>query len=504
MSKANSWMDDAWERVVEAAVDGQATRSSDIRVLNLDGAVKSLHGCLPPAGILERFPSLEHLSIANVGVLSLEKFPRLRKLQRLSLSDNRIAGGLENLVQAGLHSLRDLDLSNNRIQYIEDLAPLAKLHLVSLDLYECPVTRVNDYRSKVFSMIGTLKYLDNLDANEDERPETDDDDDDEEEEEDEEEEAEEEDYDYDDFDPGSGEVDGDDRAGKLVNGCGDFSDVDDVIVDADEDEESDADEEEMETSGRGSVNGFSLGPGRHLSNGFRVAAVGVVSVDGNENDADEDVEVEDDDDDLGEEIDEEGDDTDLVHKVLGSDEDDEDGVDDVEDNEVDIEEEDDDDEEDLEDDDGVDVDEYEVGVEDEEDTEPGSLARFEEEIDGHEHGEEDENEEIDLHDENGEIGWEDELVVDDRDIGEDFDDGEDEDDLGGDYLVQPIARPIGPSSQSDFNVDSEEEYLDPVDDSQQDNIMQPALYNSNKRRRDDEGDLDDGDNLEELRLSKRH
>ncbi|MCI34714.1 acidic leucine-rich nuclear phosphoprotein 32-related, partial [Trifolium medium] len=139
-------------------------------------------------------------------------------------SDNRIAGGLEFLVQAGLDSLRDLDLSNNRIQFIEDLAPLAQVKLVSLDLYECPVTRVKDYRSRVFGLIKSLKYLDKMDAEENERPESDD-----EEEDDEEEEEEEED------DPGSGEIDGgeEDRHLGLNNGHGEGVDVDGV-VDADE------------------------------------------------------------------------------------------------------------------------------------------------------------------------------------------------------------------------------------------------------------------------------
>ncbi|KAL0924910.1 hypothetical protein M5K25_005770 [Dendrobium thyrsiflorum] len=244
-----SWMDEVWERAVEAKLEGQATPSSELRVLNLDGAVKSLHGCLPPAGLLERFPGLEHLSIANVGATTLERFPRLRNLQRLILSDNRIAGGLESLVDAGLQSLRDLDLSNNRIQHIEDLAPLAALHLVSLDLYECPVTRVKDYRSKVFAMIRTLKYLDKLDANENERPESDD----------EEEEEDEEEYDDDEEDSGSGEVDGGDQTGNLTSGARNSADGDEGIVDADEDEGSDADEEEIETNGRRTGSGSSVG-----------------------------------------------------------------------------------------------------------------------------------------------------------------------------------------------------------------------------------------------------
>jgi hypothetical protein len=53
---------------------------------------------------------------------------------------------------------------------------LARLRLISLDLYECPVTRARHYRSRVLGMIRTLKYLDKLDADENEGPESDDDD----------------------------------------------------------------------------------------------------------------------------------------------------------------------------------------------------------------------------------------------------------------------------------------------------------------------------------------
>nr|KJB17796.1 hypothetical protein B456_003G015800 [Gossypium raimondii] len=219
-------MDEIWERAVETALDGQTDHAA-ARTLTLDGAVKCVQGRLPPPSILERFENLQHLSIANIGVSSLEQFPRLRNLQKLILSDNRIAGGLEFLVEAGLESLRDLDLSNNRIQYIEDLAPLAQLKLVSLDLYECPVTRVKDYRSRVFALIKSLKYLDKMDAEENERPESD------EEEEDEE--------DDDEYDPGSGEIDGEDRPYRMENG---HSEGGEGIVDEDEYEESDADEEE--------------------------------------------------------------------------------------------------------------------------------------------------------------------------------------------------------------------------------------------------------------------
>ena len=349
-------MDEIWERAVETALDGQTDHAS-ARTLTLDGAVKCVQGRLPPPSLLERFQNLQHLSIANIGVSSLEQFPRLRNLQKLILSDNRIAGGLEFLVEAGLDSLRDLDLSNNRIQYIEDLAPLAQLKLVSLDLYECPVTRVKDYRSRVFGLIKSLKYLDKMDAEENERPESDDEEEDEEDEED---------------DPGSGEIDGEDRPFGMNNG---HSEGADGVVDVDEDEESDADEEETETARR--VNGSS-----HQANGFRVERV-----EGGEGGEDEDEGDDDEDNESGEEIDDD-DDVVEVHEIDDSD-DEEDGVE--------YEEEDDEDDDDDEEDEEEEVDNDEGDLAEPEST--GRLTSTEGEIDGHEQGEDDE-------DDNGETGEE--------------------------------------------------------------------------------------------------
>lgn len=377
-------MDEVWERAVEAALEGQPESAAAPRILTLDGAVKCLHGRLPPPALLERFQSLQHLSIANVGVSSLEKFPRLRNLQRLILSDNRIAGGLEFLVEAGLDSLRDLDLSNNRIQFLEDLAPLARLRLVSLDLYECPVTRIKDYRSRVFGLIRSLKYLDKMDADENERPETD------EEEEDDEEEDED--------DPGSGEIEGEDRARKAVNGGAATSERGGVL-DVDEDDESDADEE-PEIGGRPKTNGYA----RDLSNGFHVATSGSGHEEDEESEElDEEEYVEDyDEEDLGGEINQEEADEDVleVHEIDNSEE--EDGVEEDDDDEEDDEEDDEDEE-----DDGS----RRAGI-------SGRLASLEGEIDGDELAEEDENGEIGEYDEPG--------VDEDHESDDDDDDGEDE------------------------------------------------------------------------------
>lgn len=167
-------MEKAWEKAVEAARGGQ--NPSEIVSLTLDGALKGTPCRLPPAALFEQFPRLQHLSLANAGLTSLEGFPSLPHLKRLVLSDNRISGGLEHLVQAGLKSLEDLDLSNNRIQVLEDLVPLSQFNLVSLDLYECPVTRLPEYRARVFDIIKSLEFLDKMDVEGGERLESEDED----------------------------------------------------------------------------------------------------------------------------------------------------------------------------------------------------------------------------------------------------------------------------------------------------------------------------------------
>ncbi|EHA8588925.1 acidic leucine-rich nuclear phosphoprotein 32-related protein-like [Cocos nucifera] len=233
-------MDEAWEKAVEAALGGRLDSSSrePPRALTLDGAVKCLHGRLPPPALFEKLPTLEHLSIANVRLASLDGFPRLPALRRLILSDNRISGGLEFLVEAGLDALRDLDLSNNRIQSLDDLAPLAWLHLASLDLYECPVTKIKDYRSKVFGLIPSLKYLDKVDADGNERPESD--------EEEEDEEEDEEEYEDEEEEVVNGSRKGQGKVSNGLQGEEEGDEEEDVEIDEEELEDEDVVEEDGE------------------------------------------------------------------------------------------------------------------------------------------------------------------------------------------------------------------------------------------------------------------
>ncbi|XP_077356632.1 acidic leucine-rich nuclear phosphoprotein 32 family member B-like isoform X2 [Festucalex cinctus] len=114
-------------------------------------------------GITEEFCNLETLSLINVRLTSLADIPRLDKLKKLELSDNRISGGLEVLAER-LKSLKHLHLSGNKFKDISTLEPLKNLpQLKSLDLFNCEVTNLADYRESIFKLLPNLTYLDGFD-----------------------------------------------------------------------------------------------------------------------------------------------------------------------------------------------------------------------------------------------------------------------------------------------------------------------------------------------------
>ncbi|KAJ7554378.1 hypothetical protein O6H91_06G137900 [Diphasiastrum complanatum] len=322
-------MEEAWERAVEAAKGKEEAATT--RSLTLDGSLKCIQGRLPPPpSLLEAFLQLQKLSIANVGLTSLVDFPRLPRLEVLNLSDNRIAGGLEHLVEAGLGALRELDLSNNKIQLLQDLAPLSKLGLVSLDLYQCPVTSISDYRVQVFRLIKNLQYLDKMDLENEEKPESD-----------EEDEVSE--------DDASGDADAD------ADADGDGVDVEEDVVEGDskgfrvsvdgEDDESEEDEgeenEELYEEDEDEEGSFQevFAVSDQDGSGHAVEDIGSDEEDVEDDDEDDDDD-DDEDEDVGEEDDEEADGVD-------SDKENDEGDEDVEEEDEEDEEDDDEVEEDY-------------------------------------------------------------------------------------------------------------------------------------------------------------
>ncbi|XP_029949915.1 acidic leucine-rich nuclear phosphoprotein 32 family member B isoform X3 [Salarias fasciatus] len=133
---------------------------SDVRELVLDNC-RSVEGKME--GLTAEFVNLEFLSLINVGLITVSNLPKLGKLKKLELSDNRISGGLDVLAEK-LPNLTHLNLSGNKLKDISTLEPLKKLdNLKSLDLFNCEVTNLNDYRESVFKLLPQLTYLDGYD-----------------------------------------------------------------------------------------------------------------------------------------------------------------------------------------------------------------------------------------------------------------------------------------------------------------------------------------------------
>ncbi|KAI4871863.1 hypothetical protein NFI96_016419 [Prochilodus magdalenae] len=132
-------------------------------------------------GLTDDFKELEFLSMVNVGLTSLAMLPSLPKLRKLELSDNNISGSLEILSEK-CPNLTYLNLSGNKIKELSTVEALQNLkNLKSLDLFNCEITTLEEYRESIFELLPQITYLDGFDAEDNEAPdsEADDDDDDE-------------------------------------------------------------------------------------------------------------------------------------------------------------------------------------------------------------------------------------------------------------------------------------------------------------------------------------
>ncbi|MBN3324283.1 AN32E protein, partial [Atractosteus spatula] len=123
-------------------------------------------------GLTDDFKELEFLSMVNVGLTSLAKLPSLPKLRKLELSDNNISGGLETLSEK-CPSLTYLNLSGNKIKDLGTVEALQNLkNLKSLDLFNCEITSLEEYRESIFELLPQITYLDGFDQEDNEAPDS--------------------------------------------------------------------------------------------------------------------------------------------------------------------------------------------------------------------------------------------------------------------------------------------------------------------------------------------
>ncbi|XP_030629263.1 acidic leucine-rich nuclear phosphoprotein 32 family member B-like isoform X15 [Chanos chanos] len=211
---------------------------SEVRELVLDNC-RSDEG--KTEGLTPEFVNLEFLSLINVGLTSIANLPKLPKLKKLELSDNRISGNLEVLAEK-TPNLTHLSLSGNKLKDLSTLEPLRDLvRLKSLDLFNCEVTTLDDYRDSVFKLLPQISYLDEEDPEDQEGSDSDAEGDEVDDEEEDEDGEGEEDFDEEGDDDEDVEVEDEDVSGEDEDG-----EVDDEDEDDDEEEE-----DEEEASGKG-------------------------------------------------------------------------------------------------------------------------------------------------------------------------------------------------------------------------------------------------------------
>jgi len=136
----------------------------EIKELNLDGCVAS-----EIEGISDEYTSLQRLSLVDVGLTTLTGLPALPSLTKLNVAGNPIATGIAVLTQCP--NLEMINLSGNKLKSVADLAPLSALeHFSALELNNCEIAAIDNYRKEVFAVLPKLKFLDGLDQNGEEEP----------------------------------------------------------------------------------------------------------------------------------------------------------------------------------------------------------------------------------------------------------------------------------------------------------------------------------------------
>jgi hypothetical protein len=113
-------------------------------------------------GLSSEFESLETFKLIDAGLTSLKGFPKLTSLKKLELSANLLNEGFEDLTSC--ENIEYLDLKGNKIQTVEQLMPLTKLpNLKRLELLNCEIASMDNYREQIFKLFPNLEFLDGLD-----------------------------------------------------------------------------------------------------------------------------------------------------------------------------------------------------------------------------------------------------------------------------------------------------------------------------------------------------
>lgn len=112
---------------------------------------------------LEKYKELKHLSLNNFGLASLKNLPTLPNLEILEIRENLLLGDDFNLITAQYPNLKKLKLGGNPIKKFEVFDVFSKSDLLSIELFNTPVSLKKGYREVLFHKLRSLESIDNID-----------------------------------------------------------------------------------------------------------------------------------------------------------------------------------------------------------------------------------------------------------------------------------------------------------------------------------------------------
>ena len=134
------------------------TKERPTIIITLDGIAIN-HISDEVKSYLEKFDSLEELSMVSCNLNSLNNFPELPNLLKIDLSDNHLKDvDLKELLK--YKKLTELRMANNLIGNWSLIQELEKLPLNFIDFSDCPISKMDKYREKFYENFKNLKILD--------------------------------------------------------------------------------------------------------------------------------------------------------------------------------------------------------------------------------------------------------------------------------------------------------------------------------------------------------
>ena len=134
------------------------TKERPTIIITLDGIAIN-HISDEVKSYLEKFDSLEELSMVSCNLNSLNNFPELPNLLKIDLSDNHLKDAdLKELLK--YKKLTELRMANNLIGNWSLIQELEKLPLTFIDFSDCPISKMDKYREKFYENFKNLKILD--------------------------------------------------------------------------------------------------------------------------------------------------------------------------------------------------------------------------------------------------------------------------------------------------------------------------------------------------------